>query len=253
MLIRSSNIGLTCGRSFTLVTRLHSPVNFGHGHRSDYYSGVFSKFHHYSAKRSMNNAGFIVWCGGNKTVFSSSQKQILPIASKFSTCRVLHEVAPPERFPGYKPVYRFPHIVFVRALCRLKIYQTLLNLVVAPGAIFTCSLGLIPPASAGMLIGVCSGATAMVFLSGEIFRRIVGFIYLNEEKNGVIISHLSWWGYRIDVEVSLSDIVPLAEASESGQDSFFWLTFFSSKQRFLVFTRFGGIQDQIDFEKIFGK
>jgi len=158
----------------------------------------------------------------------------------------------PDPFPGFKTVYRSPYIVAMHIACRFKLYQTALTAVLLPVSAGLLYLGAIQPASFGAVTGVSTLATVMLFLSGEVFRRTVGIIYICPEKKNVIISHLSWWGGRVDFSCEISEIIPPGQDRERMEDVYWKIRFYDSDEYFFISTRFGGILRSSDFKEIFG-
>jgi len=158
----------------------------------------------------------------------------------------------PDRYPGYKTVYRSPLIIAMHVACRLKLYQTALTAVLLPVSAGLLFIGGIAPASFGAVAGVSTLATVMLFLSGEIFRRTVGMIYICPEKKNVIISHLSWWGGRVDFSCEISEIIPPGQEGERMDDVYWKIRFYDSEEYFFISTRFGGILRSSDLKEIFG-
>jgi len=76
-----------------------------------------------------------------------------------------------EPFEGFTTVFMFPHIVKVRAMCRLKLYQTGLTFCVVPLYVAMLATGQISPSVLGVVTGLCGVTTLMLFSIGEVFRQ----------------------------------------------------------------------------------
>ncbi|XP_063853665.1 transmembrane protein 186-like [Scylla paramamosain] len=102
--------------------------------------------------------------------------------------------------------------------------------------------GVLPPSAFPVTLAVGTLALGMLGIMGEAFRRVIGILYLSDDEQLVKISHLSFFGRRIDVVLPIQDIVPLSDSGERVSDAFFVLSL-----------RFGGVVDASGFEKVFGK
>lgn len=104
---------------------------------------------------------------------------------------------------------------------------------------------------------------------GEAFRRLIGILYISDDKQFVKISHLSFFGRRIDAVLPVREIVPLSDSDEELSDVFVWVYTYASLRldgrnsrlfdifrgngQFLLCLRFGGVVDREAFETVFGK
>jgi len=155
---------------------------------------------------------------------------------------------------NYQMIYKFPYIVQSRAVCRLKVYQTAITSVAVPVVGYLNHIGAVDTQAFLGTLAIGGFATVMLYVMGEIFRRLVGIIYYSPSENSVKISHLSFWGKRKDIYVPLEDIVPLTDIGESPTDLYVKLLRYSKPKSELFFSlRFGGILDIEKFEEVFGR
>jgi len=160
---------------------------------------------------------------------------------------------PTSRFKGWTTVFRFPYIVPMHIMCRLKIYQTAIAGVVCPVSLVLMANGHVSPPVTALFVGLFGTAAVMLMGIGQIFKRIVGFIYLSPCKNEVIISHLTWWGNRKDFRVFTREIIPIDEMGENPKDYYWKIKIYDEDDFYLISTFLGGIEDKEAFEHIFGK
>lgn len=153
--------------------------------------------------------------------------------------------------PEFRPIYLFPHIVKMRMACKLKLYQTFLVSTTLPLCITLMTKDIMSPSTVAMVLGVNLTAWTMLMLTGEIFRKFVGRIYLRHDDAKVIISHLNFFGGRADTSVFVKDIVPLSESSES-MDELVWKLNLYDGRHFYMSTRAGGIICKDGWEVVFG-
>jgi len=153
--------------------------------------------------------------------------------------------------PEFRPIYLYPHIVKMRLACKLKLYQTFVISTTLPLCITLMTKDMMSPSTVGIVLGVNLTAWTMLMLTGEIFRKFVGRIYLRHDDAKVIISHLNFFGGRADTSVFVKDIVPLSESSES-MDELVWKLNLYDGRHFYMSTRAGGIICKDGWEVVFG-
>ena len=153
---------------------------------------------------------------------------------------------------GYVPIYRFNHIVGVRALCRLKIYQTVLAVLCGP--LYVASVpNALQTTELYYVLGVGAFAAVMLAVMGEIFRKFVGFVYYHPTSETVRISHLTFWGNRSEVQYQLDDIVSLTDIEHNIYELYLNLRAYSDpKAVYWISLKFGDILHEDHFIKVFG-
>ena len=148
---------------------------------------------------------------------------------------------------GYSQIYRFPWIVHVHTLCRVKILQT----AIVVGAIPICALYAVDEIQSFLFVG---GFTLfMLYLMGEVCRRFVGIVHYHPVKKRVCISHLNFWGKRVDSFYDLPDVVPLTDSETNLNDIYAVARIYSEpKRRFWISLRYGKVLNNELFEEVFG-
>jgi uncharacterized membrane protein len=116
--------------------------------------------------------------------------------------------------------YRFPYIIIMRALSRLKIYQTATMAVFLPVMKYMEITGQMPNDMFWAFTGMTGFSCAMLFIMSHFFRRLVGLMSLNEAEDTVKVSHLTFWGKRNDLFIPVDEIVPLADLGYELSDIF---------------------------------
>lgn len=153
----------------------------------------------------------------------------------------------------FKLVYRFPGIKYCRVLSRLKLLQTATTMVMLPPI---CYLYLQDQVSQNILIytaGIAVFAGAMLYGMSYFFRRIIGFIYLNETGRTVRVAHLTFWGKRNDIYCPIETVMTLDEVGDSKEELLLQFKRYNSTDILYFTTRFGQIVDRQKFAQIFGK
>ena len=154
----------------------------------------------------------------------------------------------------YWPVFRYPLIPFVAGLAKFKIFATALTVTIG---IFASVTG-VPLGS--FYVTALSTSTVTLILFSEVFRRSLGFIYLDESGTTARISTTTFLGRRYDFNVPVRDIVPLTETHHMLRKSEIWRVLFykdseaaSKIARYLiVFSGARGIINPTKFRIIFG-
>ncbi|KAK8741438.1 hypothetical protein OTU49_002220 [Cherax quadricarinatus] len=154
---------------------------------------------------------------------------------------------------SFQMIYKFPHIRLARSLCRLKIHQTALTCLALPAAGYFAYVGLLGLERFVGVAAINGLALVMLYVMGEIFRRIVGHVYYDTQSSLAKVSHLNFWGSRKDIYIPSSDIVPIADTSDNPADIYVRLLRYSQpKFSLFLFLRFGGIIDHEKFSIVFG-
>lgn len=144
----------------------------------------------------------------------------------------------------FKPVYMFPYINAARLICRLKLYQTGLIVSVAGVSIVT-------ETNVDLILATSSLALVMLGVMGEIFRKLIGIIYVDPATERVKISHLNFFGNRIDRIVKLQDIVAVSDTDEVSNDVLVKLKFYEKTLSPLYLNiRHGKIIDETLFKHV---
>ncbi|XP_064085945.1 transmembrane protein 186-like isoform X2 [Macrobrachium nipponense] len=154
----------------------------------------------------------------------------------------------------FEIIYKFPYISLVRGICRLKIYQSAATLVALPAVSYLTYEGTLTYQDLIITLSISGLAFFMLFVMGELFRKVIGHIYYCSQKNLVKISHLTFWGRRQDTIVPREDLVPFSDTTEHLRDIYIRVRRYSepSKSHYLSL-RFGGITDLESFIHVFGE
>jgi len=193
--------------------------------------------------------------------FVGCQKQRLHISSRLETGELRDLFSKPpkvepatSRFPDFEPVFVSPHIKHIRAVCRLKLYQSGFILLLMPFSIKLLADEQILPHQVLLTAGFGVGSLVVLGLVGELFRKFVGILYLSEDRTKVIVSHNNFFGQRKDVTLSVDDIIPISETSETAEDLVWKLQLYSGNPKYYyICTRYGGILSRKGFREIIGE
>ncbi|XP_029170115.1 LOW QUALITY PROTEIN: transmembrane protein 186 [Nylanderia fulva] len=153
-----------------------------------------------------------------------------------------------ERFPDYKVIYIFPYIK----------YASLINLVKHKMTIF---IGAAVPVVGGLCLtnivsfdtavsAIASGVYTIMWLHsfGILCNNLVGYVYMNLDKQTIILSYTDYWGKRIDMETNIHEIIPISDNPISITDFLYKKVRFSSQEKKLKITlKLGRIIDKESF------
>ncbi|KAK3865953.1 hypothetical protein Pcinc_020761 [Petrolisthes cinctipes] len=197
-------------------------------------------------------------CRRGGLIAGAVSKSSYQVRGLLSIPRTLQAVQPQKnqdnRDQNYDVIYKFPYIVFARSVCRLKIYQTAITTLAVPCAGYLAHVGSVELDTFISIVLTNGLAILMLYVMGEIFRRIIGHISYNPETGVVKISHLTFWGQRRDIFVPHSDIVPIADTSDNPNDIYIrFLRYSQPKFSLFMCLRFGGIVDFQKFYQVFGE
>jgi hypothetical protein len=97
--------------------------------------------------------------------------------------------------------------------------------------------------------------TANIYAYGSFFDKAVGFMYLSEDGSTLKISYLDFWGNRVNKEVPVEDVMPLADCPRVPTDYIYRTVYLYSadKLKLKLFLNTGGkVTDEVRFLRVFG-
>uniref|UniRef100_G3MTQ3 Transmembrane protein 186 n=1 Tax=Amblyomma maculatum TaxID=34609 RepID=G3MTQ3_AMBMU len=151
-------------------------------------------------------------------------------------------------------IFHYPHIKALRMLCRVKIYQSIITLAVAPPLLLAEYMQWTPTNMNVMLLSVTVSATIVLFLTGYLAERVIGIMYVNKEGTKLRVGHLTFWGGRQDHVYDTADVAQFADSGQAWGSWYVQLYRYSSpNDPLLVSLKHGGIKDKERFEKVFGR
>ena len=149
--------------------------------------------------------------------------------------------------------YRFPYIVTLRVISRLKLYQTVITLVACPSLAIAHYMELVDLNSVLYFTAISLVAVVMLFVITYYLRRAIGIIGVNQDLTQVRVSHLTFWGHRRDVIHQVQDVVPISETTDQISQPYVTLKFYNSKDFYFYSIRYGNIVNRKLFEHVMGK
>ena len=102
--------------------------------------------------------------------------------------------------------------------------------------------------------GISGFSIFVLYGFGQIFRHVVGSVYISEDEKFVRISHLTFFGNRTEKIAPLDNILHLTETNDNVQNTFLRLcdTTPSPPSNYFLTLKFGGILNDDYFSKVFG-
>ncbi|KAI5629902.1 transmembrane protein 186 isoform X1, partial [Silurus asotus] len=152
----------------------------------------------------------------------------------------------------YTLIYAFPAIRVLRALSRLKLAQTGITGVLLPTVYCLYLQGHVSFGLLSYTTGIAAFAGVMLYAISHYVRRVVGMMYLDHTNTTLKVAHLSFWGYRRDMYLPVSDVMTLGDTGDSPGEVILRLKRYSCSETLYFSTRLGHVIDKDAFEKVFG-
>jgi hypothetical protein len=150
-------------------------------------------------------------------------------------------------------IYRFKYIVAAKVLQKAKMYQTLLTVGLGGWTVVSFGLNLGPgPWSLFLSTLVSAFTLTMLVVVGHICRRLVGFAYLSKSGDLVKISHLSFYGKRVNTVIPTTEFLPFSMTSKHENYQRLFYNRSGTGNYFYLCPKFAEIPDTALFEKAFG-
>ncbi|XP_054162357.1 transmembrane protein 186-like [Oppia nitens] len=150
-------------------------------------------------------------------------------------------------------IYQFPYIYQLRSYQRVKLWMSVLSVILVPTTYVFYAIDLIPLDACNTYTIMGFFSVSMLYVIGYMFRHFVGRIYISNDNQLVRLGHLTFFGNRKDIEIQLSDVVPLIDSNNQLDDWFCRIEQYSCNNQWFISLKFGGIKDQHNFDKVFGK
>lgn len=104
------------------------------------------------------------------------------------------------------------------------------------------------------IFGLSGFSLALMYGFGQLFRLLIGSIYVSPDSNLVRISHLTFFGNRAEVIVPINDILKLEDANQNLNDLFLQVKMLNAQKNNTLYIclKYGGILDRNKFAYVFG-
>ncbi|XP_036406288.1 transmembrane protein 186 [Megalops cyprinoides] len=149
-------------------------------------------------------------------------------------------------------IYTFPAIKVLRVISRLKLFQTGITFLLLPPVHYLYFQGQVTYNLMCYSTGIAVFAAIMLYSLSHYLRRFVGMMYLDDSKTTLKVSHLTFWGYRHDIYLPVSDVMTLGDTGDSRNEPLLRLKRYSCPDTLYFSTRLGRVVDKQAFEMVFG-
>lgn len=157
--------------------------------------------------------------------------------------------------PQWTTIYRLPLIRLAASFQRLKIYQGLFIMLSVPVSFTLSQFGTITPNLVTIVgaIGVSGLMTLSIF--SLLVRNVVGFIYINDDRNKVKVAYVDFWGKRADAIIDIDDLdIDWAKAHPTAFNLYQKIRLYSDETKsFKLMTNYAVIVEPETFTGIFGE
>ncbi|XP_068145685.1 transmembrane protein 186 [Drosophila tropicalis] len=158
-------------------------------------------------------------------------------------------------FSEWRPIYRLPLIRLVAAFNRLKIYQAVVTMAGTPLAFALSQAGQVSSDALGICGAIGVSGLITLTLGSYVATNLVGFIYINDQKDQLKLAYVDFWGRRQEIVLHPDDLLTNWEQeTENKRFSFYQPISLRSnpKIRYKLLYRFGVVTDPELFEGLFG-
>ncbi|KAH7638437.1 hypothetical protein HUG17_2470 [Dermatophagoides farinae] len=172
----------------------------------------------------------------------------------FQTKRKKSNRTPADDLGEWIPIYRFPYIVPCRIISRAKLHMTIMMTTILPASYFIGAESY-NTSDLMMMTGISAFSLTLLYGFGQIFRRLIGSIYVSPEKNLVRISHLTFFGNRVEKILPRDNLLLLSDSNANLNDLLLRVSPMDQnelKDSLYICLKYGGILDVEKFANVFG-
>lgn len=138
--------------------------------------------------------------------------------TKQPTTEPLMETQDSSDSPKFTLIYTFPYIVHARIFSRFKVYHTVFTSILVPIVLYLNYTGSVSSLAVFTSLGFFSIAGMMLYIISSSISRIIGRLYIDEKREIVKLSHLTFWSRRKDEFYKVSEIIPISDTVEKADD-----------------------------------
>lgn len=138
--------------------------------------------------------------------------------AKQPTAEPVTEIQDSSDSPKFIPIYTFPYIVQARIFSRFKVYHTAFTSILFPIVLYFNYTGAVSSLVVYASLGFFSVAGVMLYIISSSISRIIGRLYIDEKREIVKLSHLTFWSRRKDEYYKVSEIIPVSDTAEKPND-----------------------------------
>ncbi|XP_078040236.1 uncharacterized protein LOC144471749 [Augochlora pura] len=156
------------------------------------------------------------------------------------------------KYPDYEIIYSYPYIRYVSGMNVAKRTQTVFCGVCTVTSIGARLLNCISTDLCLSCIVACSLTTILVHLVTLMCNNTIGFVYLRNNDESVILSYTNYWGERVDLKTDIHSILPLSETPLNLCSSIYRILNIKYRKEQLKLIKRGQMVQKENFINIFG-
>nr|XP_002734577.1 PREDICTED: transmembrane protein 186-like [Saccoglossus kowalevskii] len=149
-------------------------------------------------------------------------------------------------------IYKLPFIRALRSFSRVKILQTAITVASIPPLLYCYNSDIISLYATMYSLSLAGFATLMLYSTSFYSRRIIGVMAINTDLTMLRVSHLTFWGHRVDFTIPVVNVVPSLEVGDRPHETLRKFKKYGSDELMYYTLRFGYILDKEKFEYVFG-
>lgn len=150
-------------------------------------------------------------------------------------------------------IFHYPYIKAVRMLIRVKLYQAVGTLVISPAMIVAEQMDWLNTDFSRYAMALTISATVVLVAVGYLAERVVGIMYVNEDRSLLRVGHMDFWGNRHDHVFRTKDVAEFADIGEHWDSLYITLRRYSAPNDPLYLSlKHGGIVEDKLFREVFG-
>ncbi|CAN8029951.1 unnamed protein product [Ixodes persulcatus] len=150
-------------------------------------------------------------------------------------------------------IFHYPHIKSIRMLIRVKVYQTIGTLVVSPVLVAAEYMNWLNTDFSQAAVVLSFTASFVLLAMGYLAERVVGVMYVNEDRSLLRVGHMDFWGNRHDHVFRTKDVAEFADSGQHWSALYITLRRYSAPNDPLYLSlKHGGIVEDKLFREVFG-
>ncbi|KAK0168814.1 hypothetical protein PV327_002581 [Microctonus hyperodae] len=177
--------------------------------------------------------------------------QLLRSSSAASQIIARHSSYESKMFPGYNVIYCLDSIRSVCMINRLKRNSTIIAGVALPASYGLEAMSYLPFEIAATFMLSAFSLSVFFHSVGYFCNNVVGFIYAKKNTDDIVISYVGYWGIRMNVQTTISDVDYIETKNYVVTSLFNTLKLPAKKLSLRIYSK-GTIIDEGEFYRLLG-
>ncbi|XP_053963196.1 transmembrane protein 186 [Anastrepha ludens] len=176
-------------------------------------------------------------------------------SANYATTATTTSTASDNASTNWTTIYRLPLIRLAAGFQRLKIYQGTLTTLAVPAAFGLSQAEHVSPDSVLVISAIGVSGLLTLSLCSLVVRNVIGFIYINEERDKVKFAYVDFWGKRCETVIDIADLdVDWTKVRPTVFNIYQKIRLYGNKaQSFKLLSNYGVIVEPDIFTAIFGE